>query len=102
LKNNQLASESVSRRIYTTTDTIETVKGNEYFNPFKFRLSVDDVVIVKQMKEGKLVRRHQLIVTQIDPFVKTTDYMDYDERIKALESAVAGLSGVPVAEVSGV
>ena len=88
MKDNQLSSESFTRRVYKTTDPIEKIRKDEYFNPFRFRLTVDDVIIVNAE------RRHQLIVTQTDPFVKTQDYMDYDARIEALESAVAMLKGV--------
>jgi len=82
-----LSSESFTRRVLTTTRKIEDLMKDEALNMYRQRVSVNDVIIVINDE-----RRHQIVVTQTDPFVKTDWYMDYDERIDALEQVVAALS----------
>lgn len=82
-----LSSESFTRRVLTTTRKIEDLMKDEALNMYRQRVSVNDVIIVINNE-----RRHQLVVTQTDPFVKTDWYMDYDERLDALEQVVAALS----------
>lgn len=82
-----LSSESFTRRVLDTERPIEDLLKDEAFNMYRHRLSVNDVIVVNNNE-----RRHQLIVTQTNPFVKVDWYMDYDERIYALEQVVAGLT----------
>ena len=81
-----LSSESFTRRVLTTERKIEDLMKDEALNMYRQRLSVHDVIIVVNKE-----RRHQIVVTQTDPFVRTDWHMDYDERLGALEQVVAGL-----------
>jgi len=82
-----LSSESFTRRVLETSRPIEELMKDEALNMYRHRLSVNDVIVVNNKE-----RRHQLIVTQTNPFVRTDWYMDYDERLYALEQVVAGLT----------
>ena len=48
---------------------------------------MNDVITVRNDK------RYEILVTQIEPFVRTEFYMDYEKRIHELEKAVAELKG---------
>lgn len=88
MKRATLSVENYSRKVYRTTDTIEKVMEDAYFNEFKRRVSVDDVITVRNPK------RYEVMVTQLEPFVKVEPYTDWEERVSALEEAVAELKGV--------
>ena len=85
MKKNQLAVENYSRKVYHTTDSIEECMKPEYFNPFKHRLAVDDVITIRNPK------RYDVMVNQKEPFVAVEWYNDYEQRIAALEETVAEL-----------
>ena len=82
-----LSSESFTRRVLDTERPIEELMKDEALNMYRQRLSVNDVIVVNNKE-----RRHQIIVVQTNPFVRTEWYMDYDERLNALEEVVARLT----------
>jgi hypothetical protein len=87
----KLSVENYSRKVFETEDSIEKVMEDAYFNEFKRRLSVNDVITIRNPK------RYEVMVSQLEPFVKVEPYMDFEARISALESIVAGLSN-PIKE----
>ena len=86
MKQNTLSVENYSRKVYQTKDHVDEILKDEYFNPFKRRVSVNDVITVRNPD------MHELIITQVEPFVKAEYYNNFEERISALETVVAGLS----------
>ena len=85
MKPSTLSVENYSRKVYLTSDHIDEILKDEYFNPFKRRISVNDVITVRNPK------MYELIVIQIEPFVKVEFYNDFEERIAALEQVVAAI-----------
>lgn len=68
---NRLELDSHDRRIYTTTDSIQTCLVDKYFNKFRHELEVNEVIYI--LNGG---RRQKVIVTQIHPYVTTTLHED--------------------------
>ena len=79
-----LSVENYTRKVYITTDPIEKIMQKEYFNPFKRRITVNDIITVRNPK------KYEVIVTQLEPYVMVEFDTDYEQRISALELAVAG------------
>lgn len=83
---NQLIAEAYTRKLLKTEDPVEKVLEDEYLNEFKFQVRVGDVITV--INGG---RKTDIYISQIEPFVKSEYYRDYDRRLDALEEAVAEL-----------
>lgn len=70
-----LTLDHYERRYYTTTDTIETVLADEYFNPFKRELEINEIVNIVIGSN-----RHKVIITQLDTYVTSEKFEDADIR----------------------